>query len=211
MSIDLMPGFGAFTPASGGYPAPSAIEYVASPNWSTSGFTFTTGQADPDGGTEAVSMISPSTTTYGGTTGIWGTCPNHGLDYIDAATVTMSVYAKWVNGGGGTGQFLRMGAFNPGYGDVGCYFDIQNGTVGDYRSGGGTESNAGVISVGSGWYQVYFSFDTTGITAGNNIGNTGMGARSASSTDFDAGTSVTAGDGLLLWRFQIVRGTDPNG
>jgi hypothetical protein len=207
MSIDLMPGFGAFT--AGGatlptFPAPSAVQEVVSPNWTGSG-TITTGQGDPLGGTAAVLIAANTTGTVNGSDpGLSGAAGGVVGSYVSSNTYTVSFYAKHVAGSG----WIRVGIYDTGSGDAGCYFNASTGAIGDYRSGGTTESNAGVIDVGNGWYQFYFSYPmtTTSVPASHQIG-----PRGASDSNFDASSSVTSGDGFYVFRYQIVNGTNPNG
>lgn len=209
MSIDLMPGFGAFTVGGSSlpsFPGASAVQRLASPTWGSPGdLTVTTGQADPLGGTEAVSVVSTTT----GTVGSANVSMNGDADgvvgsYVSSNTYTMSVYVKHITGA----SWIRFAVYDTGSGDAGCYFNTADGTIGDYRSGGTTESNAGVNDVGGGWYQIYFSYPMTTTTRPDTFQ---IGIRGASDTNFDTGSSVTSGDGFYLWRWQVVNGTNPNG
>jgi hypothetical protein len=113
---------------------------------------------------------------------------------------------------GSTPRYLRMNVYDASSvgGDAGCMFDITGGVVGSYRSGGITESNAGMTSYGNGWWQCYFSFPI--------IGNADISSHQVGITsvegggNFDAtGNSVAVGEGFYLFRYQIVTGTNPNG
>jgi hypothetical protein len=209
MAIDLMPGFGAFTVASSGlaipsFPGASAVQRVVSPNWA-GGTSLTTGQADPLGGTEAILIGCTATETAGGGgQSMSGDADGVVGSYVSSNTYTMSMYVKHNTGA----SWVRFAVFDTGSGDAGCYFNSANGAIGDYRSGGTTESNAGVIDYGGGWYQIYFSYPMTTTTRPASVQ---VGIRSASDPNFDAGSAVTAGDGFYIWRWQVVNGTNPNG
>jgi hypothetical protein len=121
----------------------------------------------------------------------------------------VSVFAKSI---GTTARYLRLNLFDGTVlsGDAGCMFDLQGGAVGSYRSGGVTESNAGMTNYGNGWWQCWFSCPTVG---SGDITSHQVGIASLDGGgNFDvAGNDVAIGDGFYLFRYQIVTGTDPNG
>jgi len=214
MSIDLMPGFGAFTPAASGggspptFPAPSAVAYSATTaNLAiTSAGLLTTGQADPVSGTDAVSVTFNSASTISrGSYSISG-LPSTGaaFSYTNTTTYTASVFAKQI---GPNGRWLRFGIYDATTGDVGVMFDLQTGAVGSSRSGGITEISPGITAYDSGWYQCYFSTDNlSGV-----IDNIQLGPAATDSSDFDANTTADTNDGVYIFRLQIVTGSNPNG
>jgi hypothetical protein len=209
MSIDLMPGFGAFTQSDGypTFPAASAIQRVLSPDWAVDAVrvTKTTGQTDPRGGTEAVSLVSSFSGGVGGAeAGYNGDASGVIGSYVSSNTYTLSFFAKAVAGG----TWIRVAVYDTGAGDAGCYFNVATGAIGDYRSGGASESNAGSTSFGNGWYQFWFSYPMTTTTPPTSHQ---IGIRSASDTNFDNSSAIATGDGFLIWRYQIVNGTNPNG
>jgi hypothetical protein len=215
MSIDLMPGFGAFTASGGGggglptFPGASQVTYeavVTPPIWSSG--LRTTGQTDPAAGSEGV--LYTYNTESGGQ---MGTFSGRGLltngaafSYTGGTTYTISVYGKQ---SGTNGRYLRLALYDTEGGDAGVLFDLQTGAVGNSRASGITETNTGITSVGSGWYQCYFS--VTGLVGA--IDNIQIGPSNVNSTDFDATLTTTgaSSDGIVVWRLQIVSGTDPNG
>jgi hypothetical protein len=112
---------------------------------------------------------------------------------------------------GATASHLRINLYGPALGstDAGCLFNIINGTVGAYRAGGATESNAGITDLGNGWFQCWFSMPTT-TTA--DIDSHQIGTCPANDSNFDAtGLTVTVSEGFDLFRYQVVSGTNPNG
>lgn len=216
MSIDLMPGFGAFSPSGlvlPSFPAASAIQAMASPNWAErdADTDVTTGQVDPTGGTAAVSIVA-NTVSAPGNDNVGFSGNPQDVDagftigsYADGSTYTVSFYALALAGG----TWCRVGLFGASLGDAGCYFNIATGGIGDFRASGVTESNAGVIDYGSGWRQFYFSFVMAGTSAPTSHQ---IGIRTATNTNFDSsGTNNAIGDGFRLFRYQIVSGTNPNG
>lgn len=211
--IDLIPGFGAFTPASTvslpTFPAAAAVAHeavVTVPIWNQG--LRTTGITDPLNGTQAVRYTY--NTESGGQ---MGTFSGRGLftngaafSYTAGSTYTISVYAKQF---GTAGRYMRLAIFDTEGGDAGVIFDLQGGAVGNSRAGGITESNRGITSIGNGWYQCFYS--VTGLTGA--IDNVQIGPSNVDSSDFDTTLTTTgvASDGIDVWRAQIVLGTNPNG
>jgi hypothetical protein len=212
MSIDLMPGFGAFTPSGGAlpsFPAASAVVSMASPYWTDGhgNLDRTSSVADPAGGNAAeqyifndATSVAQSGTSIGGFT---SSRPPSDPTYNSGTTYTPSVIVKAIGAGG---RYLRFNHFRGS--DYGCRFDLQAGTVLSYRSGGGTETASGITNLGSGWFQCWYTF-TLGATGtmDHQVGCTDTDAGG----DFDVSFTPELGDGYLLFRYQVVTGTDPNG
>ena len=190
------------------FPAPSAVAHSATTAnlavWDAG--LVTTGQADPAGGTEAVSITFNSTGTRDRSQYSIRGLPTTGaaFSFTAGTTYTYSVYAKQI---GTNGRYLRFALYDADSGDAGVMYDLQTGTVGSSRAGGNTEVSPGITSVGSGWYQCYFS--VTGLTG--TMDNYQLGPAATDDSNFDANTTAATNDGVLVWRLQIVSGTNPNG
>jgi hypothetical protein len=208
---------GSSVPTTGlpSFPAPSAIISQASPYW-TDGhgyLTRTSSIADPAGGTAAeryTSNTSSSLVHSQFSLGGFTTSQPSSGSYPSGVTLTASVLVKQV---GTSARYIRFNHYDGGTlgGDAGASFDLQSASVVGYRAGGVTESNSGIVNYGSGWYQIWYSFPTiaSGDIASHQLG---FASISASDGNFDAGgNSVTIGDGVDFFRYQIVSGTDPNG
>ncbi len=216
--MDQVLGFGAFTntsfPAVPSFPGASAIVSQASPFWSNGhGFLDrTSAQSDPAGGSNAERYLSnaagPKAHSEYSLGGFTVSQPGSAT-YPAASTITVSVFAKSI---GTTARYLRLNLYDVSTigADAGCMFDLQGGAPGSYRSGGATESNAGMTNYGDGWWQCWFSCPT--ILSGDIV------SHQVGISDVDGGgnfdyspVNVAIGDGFYLFRYQIVTGTNPNG
>jgi hypothetical protein len=175
------------------FPASGAVAYdeVPYPDTWTTGVTMAwlAGQNDPYGGSRAVRYYSTSSSA--GQMGNHSTIWNVSHTYTNGEPYTAEIEAK-ADGA----QYIRVCHYDGGN-DWGVIFDLVNGTVGSLRAGGGTETNASITSLGDGWYRCRFDFlgDTT-------WQNYQLAPTNTNSTDFDANTTLAAGDGILLFRFQ---------
>jgi hypothetical protein len=174
------------------FPTAGAVAYDEVPysdTWTTGGMAWLAGQNDPYGGSRAVRYYSTS-----GTTGQMG---NHSIIWNVSHTYTTGEpYTAEIEAKADGAQYIRVCHYD-GVNDWGVIFDLVNGTVGSLRAGGGTETNASITSLGSGWYRCRFDFlgDTT-------WQNYQLAPTNTNSTDFDASTTLAPGDGILLFRFQ---------
>jgi hypothetical protein len=212
MSIDLMPGFGAFTQSSGAtlptFPAPSAVGSQASPYWADghSALDRTSSVADPAGGSLAERYtfnLSSTVGNSGGSLGGAAAARPFAVTYNSGTTYTVSVIARSL---AASTRYLRLNHFSGS--DSGCRFDLSAGTVLSYRTGGITESGSGITNLGDGWFQCWYTFAAASTGDWNH--ECGCGATD-SGGDFDATFSCVSGHAFELFRYQVVTGTDPNG
>ncbi len=197
------------------FPAPSAIISQESPYW-TNGHGYldrTSGVTDAAGGSAAEQYLSnnagPATHSQYSLGGFTTSSPASGT-YTSGTTVTPSLLVKRVGTSSRYFRFNHYGGTTLG-GDVGASFDLQTGSFVAYRSGGVTESGNGITNLGDGWYQIWYSFPvaSTGDIESHQAGGASIAAADG---NFDAtGNVLTVGEGFLLFRYQIVAGTNPNG
>jgi hypothetical protein len=211
--MDLVLGFGAFTPPASGspvptFPAASAVAYSETTAdlaiWNAG--SLSTGFSDPANGSNAVRVTyNTESSSAMGNFSIRG-LPSTGaaFSYTSSTTYTASVFAKQIGTGG---RYLRFGIYDASTGDLGVIYDLQTGAVGSSRAGGLTEISPGITSFGNGWYQCFFSTDSLS----GAIDNVQLGPTAIDTSDFDAITTATVNDGVYLFRLQIVTGSDANG
>jgi hypothetical protein len=175
------------------FPASGAVAYDEVPysdTWTTgSTMAWLAGQNDPYGGSRAVRYYS--TTGITGQMNFQSAIWNVSHTYTAGAPYTAEIEAK-ADGA----QYLRVCHYD-GSLDWGVIFDLVNGTVGSLRSGGGTETNASITSLGDGWYRCRFDFLGDATWQDYQLAPT-----NTDSTNFDASTTLDPGDGVFLFRFQ---------